>query len=290
MLKNEGIQIENIREELLKFIETDQHIKKDVIGRIPDNIVDEMRDHLEDIKERNKNYSNTERRANKYYEDTHPDAEMIAGRMFELLNYYQYENDLISEVKKGELSQEVAENMLYISNTLCNILRDPGEYNIPSEFGDRVPDSVYIGIKKDGSYVIYALGEAKLGELDNRALSQLKSSGSRQTLTRVIENINEQMENTSESELKPEVKRIKEILGGKKLQHSKNLQMHLLVPTRDDDLFGANVTFRSNELVHEFKGLEERDNVIAQNSPFSAKEVFLMSEYIHRKIVESEIN
>jgi hypothetical protein len=255
---------------------------------LPDTIVEDVKQHLIEDNRRSIKYTGHEIKQSDY-------EDITAGYMFELLNYNEYLAKQFRGKKEGTPEWEAAEAIVKVSSTLCRIARDPQEYGVEIDIRSRIPDGVYVGMTKEGDFNIYGLAEAKLGNIDRRALEQVRLDGSRTTMAKIVEQIDEMIYSKPEEELHEDLVELKKILQGNHLkvkwkeQNGKrelSMSLELLIPTRGGtkNSFVPQVYFKERHLETEFDGIKKAQNITPKNSPFSADEVHFMAQRVLNEI------
>lgn len=285
---NEKQQNTDIHAQLIGCVDFDSHVKEPIIETLPKTLVEDIKQHLAEDALRMKKYTGRELSPEDY-------EDRAAGYLFELLNYSEWVTKQFRGKREGTPEWEAAEDIVTISNTLCKIARYPQEYGIDIDIRSRIPDGVYVGMTKEGDFSIYGLAEAKLGAIDERALEQLRYSGSRTTMATIVEKVDTILSTTPEEELPEDLLELKNVLKGRHLKvrwdeergkKHPRMSLDLLIPTRGGSsaLFEQHVTYKSSNIEGLYMNLEKNERVAPKNSPFSASEVHNMTKRILAEI------
>ncbi len=269
-------KLESVNERLVNCVQSDRHIKEAILKLLPEDMGEVMKKELEEEKKLFKKYRPDE-------EFTEKDkGSFVAGRFFEILNYYDYVGTKFRDLKPGTSEWEEAETATSISNLLCKAARYPQEYGISIRKYDNIPDGVYTGVTKKGDYIVYGLAEAKMGALDEGDLMQVDLDGSRTTVARIVGQLSDMIDSPPKKGLHPEIAKLAEQLNGRKIQVTwkevdgkKQLSMGLtiLVPNRAGNIFDARVQFKNPSLEGKFRSMERTQRIEAKASPFTPGEI-----------------
>ena len=285
---NEVQHNRDIKQTLAACVEFDAHVKSPIVEILPETLLADMRQHLIDENKLSKKYMGKELSPAEY-------ERVTSGYLFEVLNYTEYVARQFRGKKEGTQEWQDAQDLVTISDILCKIARYPREYGLNIDIRSRIPDGVYVGVNKEGDFNIFGLAEAKLGALDERALSQIRLSGSRTTMATLVEQVDALLTSTPKEELPQDLQELYEVLHGRHLKVKWNqnngkkelsMSLDLLIPTRgeSDGLFDQRVTYKSREVQAEFENIRDRQRVAPKNSPFSAAEVHAMAKKILQEI------
>ncbi len=118
----------------------------------------------------------------------------ITGMLFERLAAAEFRLEKLDAVDQLELpssnenQSEQLKLRLKIASELVRVWQNPDWYG----FGKKLknPDLAYIQITDQGTVVIEALGEVKLGDLDYRCYTQLVDSGFKDALNTLLQELN----------------------------------------------------------------------------------------------------
>jgi len=277
-----------IQEEFKRCVENDLQVKAGIIESLPDDTVEQLVSFLEEEKALHKKYHGGAELLEEHYE------RVIAGRLFEALNYQEYTAKVFRGLAPKSPEWKRAEDIMFVSSTLCKIARYPREYGLDIDEDARIPDGVYTGITKEGNFLVYGLAEAKLGAIDERALSQIKLSGSRTTMATIIEQLQEKISSNSAEEMNPEIAQLAEVLGDRKLEvkwdidkkgvRTPRMSLEILIPTRGSDYFSSNVLLEKSSLQPEFDRVLSQQRVTSKTSCFSAQDVHSMTAVVMERI------
>jgi hypothetical protein len=290
MLKQNNLEAPEIdlKDKLVSCLETDVHIKRGIVENLPNDIEEYMRNHLMAESERHKRFRGKEMKPEVY-------ERVIAGKIFEMLCYEEYKQDLFQRLTPNTPEWERANKMLIVSSILCEAARDPYKFDLNIDEQSRIPDGVYVGITKSGNFFIYGLAEAKLGEIDERAISQLRTDGARSTMAAVIKGLQAQIDSARDKEtlesLPENIRTLAETLDDKRMEikyigdetETKKPKMSLivLVPNRGNRI---GVNLKNDSVAGEFNKLVERESVGIKSSIFTAQEVHAITQTIWARI------
>ncbi len=160
-----------IKKDLFSLLENIHNPQRDeirqakTIKNMPEDLTLELRGHIEaayvedkkyDGKFKGKKISELSEEEKKAYE-----LQILRGELFEML--IKYDPEFINS-----RSQE--------GDELLSLLHDPERFGLKDKVGSvRNPDLAYIELNEEGRVIIKGVGEAKLGLLGERAISQLRS-------------------------------------------------------------------------------------------------------------------
>lgn len=287
-LKGDETPQTTIHDVFMSCIENDVTIKTTIIEMIPEDFVDHMRNYLDEEKKLYKKYNNGSELPEEDY------SKIVAGRIFEVLNYQEYSKRIFSGLTPDTEEWKRAEDILFVSSTLCKIARYPDEYGLKIDKYARIPDGVYTGITKEGNFYVYGLAEAKLGALSDSALDQIRLSGSRTTMARIVEQVQEIISLSSVEKMHPEIAQLAKVLRDrhlevkwdtdKKGEQTPRMSLELLVPTRGDDFFNSSVLLEKSSMGAEFGLIQNQQRVTSRTSCFTTQDVYQMTNAVMERM------
>jgi len=276
---------QTIHETMVSCIEEDRAVKASIIEMLPDDFVGQMKEHLEEEKALYKKYKNNAELPEGEYE------RVVAGRIFEVLNYLEYQKKLFDNISLGTPEWERAEDIMFVSATLCKIARYPDQYGLKEiDIRARIPDGVYTGITKEGNFHVYALAEAKLGALGESAFKQIRFSGSRTTMANIVEAVQRQIDTVAPEDLNPEIAQLAKVLKDRKMEvkwdtdakgnKTPRMGLEVLVPTRGASVFDEGVLLGNTMSAADFANLEKQQRVKLKTSCFNTADVHKMTKRV----------
>ena len=261
--------------------------KVSILELLPDNTPSLLEKEFEDFLESEKKFKKDGSFETKNETDTESlKSSFVAGRLFEILSFYEIVGDQFKDLRPGTEDWERAEDMMNISSSLCKIAKNPKEYGLSINMR-RIPDGVYIHMTKEGDFLVYGLSEAKLSKIDERVLDQVGITGSRLTIADVVTEIDEKISADSELGLHPELSGLAGTLKGRhlKVNWAENEKGHRLPkmnldvvsPCHEEDPFRAHLRFESPEIRKRFYR-EIDDRVRERPSRFNFREISSMTK------------
>lgn len=283
-LEKEALEPSTI-DKLKDCIDTERHVKVPIIESFPSNIVDLMKQDLEEYKNLYRKYNP----GKELPEEDYP--KIIRGRLFEISTYQEYKLKLFSNIEKGTDEWEKACDEIEISSYLCRMGRYPDEYGLQIGKHDRIPDGVYVGMNKEGNFRVWGLAEAKLAKISNDNIDQIDIHGSRTTMANIVRQIQQKIDTEeNEENLHPEILRIKQILNGRKIEvgmekdsrerEIPKMSLYLLAPNRGD-MFENKLEFETEVSDYRIREImNPTQKITPKVSTFGVKEIADMSKVI----------
>ena len=148
--------------------------KQEIIDSLPEGFLEEMRGHIHNHYVRETLYFKHTPEFPTDQSRINYEKRILRGALFEAL--VQYDKNITSQ--PTEISMEI-----------LAALQNPDVLGLKDEIGfNRNPDETYIEVDESGHLRIKEIGEAKLGKLDERFLSQMESM--QRSLEKMLEVIN----------------------------------------------------------------------------------------------------